>query len=170
MEKAGGGVRQRCWDYKKGTTEVGKLSETTLQMNRAPCHLCSPSSLTQNVCLLCPSYHVCLKLGLVGMGKVQCEIVFCIFSGENAQHRFVFSVMVITKVKACLWSCWERMNVNDDEWREECEVCAPGGLGDDLVWQWPVDSWYDLGFAQTAVGQGGKMDAESIKEHLLKEA
>ena len=31
---------------------------------------------------------MCLKLGLVGMGKVQCEIVFCFFSGGKCPALF----------------------------------------------------------------------------------
>lgn len=59
-------------NWKRGTIEVGKLSETTVQISRKPCHLCSPQRLTSIVnriknfflfnlftlkLLLCPCYH-----------------------------------------------------------------------------------------------------------------
>ena len=163
------GVRKRCWDYKKGTTEVGKLSETTLQMNRAPCHLGSLSSLTQNVCLLCPSYHVCLTLGLVGMGKVQCEIVFCIFSGGKCPASFcVLSdgnyqseglSVILLRENECEW-WWMKGGVwGMCTWRVRRWPCVTVTCG----FIWP-------GLYPDSYRTGGKWMLSLIKEHLLKEA
>lgn len=71
-------------DYKSGTTEVGKLSETTVQIDQKPCHLCCPEHVESIMHKITFSFYVpvitiCLKLGLVGMGKVQHGIVFCFF-------------------------------------------------------------------------------------------
>lgn len=80
----------------KGTTEVGKLSKTTVQIN--PCHLCHPQccksimnsmkSVSFLIYLLLinllnylyiPVITTCLKLGLIGIGKDQCKIVLPFF-------------------------------------------------------------------------------------------
>lgn len=97
-----GELEKDAKNWKKGTTEVGKLPETTVQINQKPCHFCYPECFQSIVNRIknfflfnwftlkfyVPVITTCLKLGLVGIGKGPCGIIPHFFSGQKCPVLF----------------------------------------------------------------------------------